>query len=479
MLAPNEWTPNGNLKGKRLTPEKSLVVEEVFATHEHFDPDQLIARVTARKGMKRVSRSTVYRALADMEEAGLIRQVAHIKDRKVYEHDYGYPQHDHLICNRCGDLIEFENAAISELLEEGLEHDERASGERLSGKGELSRYRTVIGVETDADGNTIRDIDESECLTGRVVAATGLNCLVQSDEGARYECTVRRVVRTLARDTRNAVVTGDRVLFQPADDEQGVIERVEPRSGTISRWTHGQEHIIVANVDVAVVVTSAADPPLKRNLIDRFLVSAELGGVKPIVCINKIDLVDPVGLQSLAGEFARIGYDVVLTSATDAPPDDQNHEATSTSRPTIGESGLARLRRLLAGRESVFTGQSGVGKSTLLNAIEPGLQLQTGEVSDWTRKGKHTTRRAILLKLSDGGWVVDTPGIRQFRLWDVQPEEVEAYFVEFRPFVTLCKFPDCSHTHEDNCGVKQAVADGLISAARYESFLRILDDRED
>lgn len=123
-------------QGKRLTQEKSLMVEEVFSSHEHFDADQLIARVTARDGMKRVSRSTVYRALGQMEEAGLIRQVAHIQDRKVYEHDYGYPQHDHLICNRCGDLIEFENAAISELLEEvAAQHQFRMDGHRLEVSG--------------------------------------------------------------------------------------------------------------------------------------------------------------------------------------------------------------------------------------------------------------------------------------------------------------------------------------------------------
>jgi ribosome biogenesis GTPase len=157
------------------------------------------------------------------------------------------------------------------------------------------------------------------------------------------------------------------------------------------------------------------------------------------------------------GLYARLGYPVIATSGF-------------TGR------GIEALRRLLHRKQSVFAGQSGVGKSSLLNALQPGLNLKTAEVSDWTRKGKHTTRRAILHDLNFGGWVVDTPGIRQFALWDVIPEEVEGYYIEFRPFVAYCKFPDCTHDHEDGCGVKQAVHKGLIFASRYESYLRILQD---
>src|SRR4029079_11146320 len=131
--------------------------------------------------------------------------------------------------------------------------------------------------------------------------------------------------------------------------------------------------------------------------------------------------------------------------------------------------------RLLEGRETVFAGQSGVGKSSLLNAVQPDLLRHTAIVSAWTQKGKHTTRRAELLPLENGGWVVDTPGVRQFDVWDVIPAEVEGYFVEFRPFVALCKLPDCTHTHEDGCGVKMAVERGLISARRYESYLAIFE----
>lgn len=330
-----------------------------------------------------------------------------------------------------------------------------AAGERLSGKGELTRYRTIVGVEQQDGNEILRDVDESKCLAGRVISAVGLNSIVQDRDGKQYECTVRRVVRTMARDERSAVVTGDHVLFQPGGDDQGVIERVEPRRGTLSRLSQGREHIIVSNVDQVLIVVSAADPPLKPNLIDRFLISGEKGNVRSLICINKVDLVNPADLQPIAGLYGRLGYDVVLSSATQ-------------------RTGLSRLRALLKDKETVLSGQSGVGKSSLLNVMQAGLDLRTASVSDWTRKGRHVTRRTDLLPLDFGGWVVDTPGIRQMGLWDVIPEEVEGFFVEFRPFVTHCKFPDCTHTHEAGCGVKQAVEQDLISSVRHESYVKMV-----
>ena len=177
--------------------------------------------------------------------------------------------------------------------------------------------------------------------------------------------------------------------------------------------------------------------------------------MRPILCINKSDLVDAIRLQPILGMYARLGYEVILTSA-----------ATST--------GIEELQRLLRGRETVTAGQSGVGKSSLLNAVQPNLRLETDTVSNWTRKGRHTTRMAVLHQLEFGGWVVDTPGIRQMQLWDVRPEEVEGFFIEFRPFVPRCRFPDCSHTHESGCAVKQAVDRDLISPVRYASYLKIM-----
>lgn len=328
--------------------------------------------------------------------------------------------------------------------------------ERISGKGKLTRYRTVVtsGEETASGGPILRDVDLSTCLEGRVISPRGGDCLVQGPDGKEYLCVIRRVLKTLSIDERNAVVAGDRVLFKPTDDSHGFVERVEPRRATLSRYFRRQRHVLVANVDQVLIVSSAADPGLKPSLIDRYLITARLGGMLPILCINKADLVERADLQPIAGLYAQLGCEVVIAS-------------------TVRGWGISRLKHLLRDRETVLAGQSGVGKSSLINAVEQGLNLRTSDVSEETGKGRHTTSSANLLKLSGGGWVVDTPGIRQLDLWDVIPEQVEGYFVEFHPFVRNCRFPDCSHTHEQGCGVKRAVVRGLIPAIRYESYCRI------
>ena len=337
--------------------------------------------------------------------------------------------------------------------------------ERISGKGELTRQRTVRGVldeNTDQPGLGIRlDVDDETCLPGRVLCVRGLISIVQAEDGSLYECATRRLLKTLSTDQRHVVAVGDRVLFRPVEHtdvraREGLIERVEPRHGCLCRTSRGRRQVLVANVDQALIITSAAEPRIKPNLIDRLLITAEKSGIRPVVCINKIDLVDPAVFQPLVGVYSQMGYQVLLVSAKTG-------------------FGIDRLHRLLADRETVVAGQSGVGKSSLLNQVDPSLGLRVSPVSAETQKGRHTTTTAQIIPLARGGYVVDTPGIRQFELWDVIPEEVAGFFRDLRPYVNLCRFPDCTHTHEEECAVKDAVADGRLDERRYESYCHLFD----
>jgi ribosome biogenesis GTPase len=361
--------------------------------------------------------------------------------------------------------------------EHGGEDDQGRSKESVRPKGDMSRRRTIIqddtaGTPGGAESAEMPAVDISACLQGRVLRVHGLFSDVATDDprltvpsppaaggegkgeggGRVFRCSVRRLLRTLAIDERNVVTTGDRVWFRPAPNNEGLIERVEPRHGLLTRASRARQHVIVANVDQVVIVMSLVEPDIKPHLIDRYLVSAAKGGIAPIICLNKADLVDHAPVQPLIGLYSQLGTPAFLTSA-------------------VSGLGIDRLRKYLHNRETVFAGQSGVGKSSLLNTIQPDLALQVREVSEATQKGKHTTTTAELIRLNLGGWVVDTPGIRQFELWDIIPEEVEGFFPEFRPFVPLCGYPDCTHTHEDRCAIKRAVKRRQISEQRYISYL--------
>jgi ribosome biogenesis GTPase len=352
--------------------------------------------------------------------------------------------------------------------EHGFQDKATDSGERLSGKGDLNRRRTIMGTASSvsADGSegpfqVHLDVDEVHCLQGRVLSVFGLSSDVLGDNGQRYQCATRRILKTLVTDERNVVAAGDRVAFLTVPNtqpEEGVIERIEPRHGTISRAVGGKRHVLVANVDQLLIITSAIEPRMKPNLIDRLLVAAEKGRVRPIICINKIDKIDASELQPLVGVYSRMGYMVLLVSAKTG-------------------QGVERFRRLLAGRQSVVSGQSGVGKSSLLNTVDPTFNLRVGRVSEETEKGRHTTTTARLLPIGAAGhpdgYVVDTPGMRHFELWDVSPEEIGGYYRDIRPYVSLCRYPDCTHTHEDACAVKNAVAQGHLDIRRYESYCHL------
>lgn len=343
---------------------------------------------------------------------------------------------------------------------------EGALSERVRPKGELSRRRTIvaeIGDQPDMeagergfdDASAVRAVSAG-CSPGRVVRIHGLVSIVQTEDGRTFPCHVRRLLKSLAIEGRNVVTVGDRVWFRPAapGGTEGLIEKVETRRGVITREYRHRQHVIAANVDAVLIVAALAAPPLKLSLIDRYLVASEIGGVRPVIVLNKADLVDISLYQWVIGLYSQLGYETLAASAIDG-------------------RGVDRLGSLLEQGVTAVSGQSGVGKSSLLNAVQPGLNLKVREVSDWTFKGKHTTSAAELIRLDRGGYVVDTPGLRQFELWGVGPGELEGFFIEFRPFIPHCRFPDCSHTHETGCAVKEAVHWGQIHQGRYESYLKL------
>jgi ribosome biogenesis GTPase len=262
------------------------------------------------------------------------------------------------------------------------------------------------------------------------------------------------------------VATGDRVLWQLTRPGRGVIEEVLPRETKLSRLRPGPgqmpfEHVIVANPDQAVFIFALREPMPRLRMLDRLLVIAENNELPAIVCANKVDLLgrgaDAVQqAREIFGLYEEIGYPVTYTSAK------------------TGE-GIEALRERLRDRLSVLSGPSGVGKTSLLNAIQPDLGLATRQVSEATGKGRHTTVGVRLWPLDEGGYVADTPGLREAGLWDIEPEELAWHFVEFRPFLADCRFSSCTHTHEPGCAVKVAVEAGQISEARYESYWRLLE----
>jgi ribosome biogenesis GTPase len=275
-----------------------------------------------------------------------------------------------------------------------------------------------------------------------------------------------KVPRFTTNDDTDPVAIGDEVRFILASEAEGLIVEVLPRRNKLARRTavpmpsaRPFEQVIVANVDLVIPVFSVAEPAPRWNMLDRYLVSAESAGLKSLICINKVDLVNGNGeIEEAVEDYREIGYPVSLTSAV------------------TGE-GLGELRQALTGRISVFLGKSGVGKSSLLNALDPNLGLPVKEVNRKSGKGKHTTTNPELLPLKYGGAVIDTPGVREFGLWDTDPDELAFLFLEMRPYLGRCRFGlDCRHDEEPGCAIRRAVTDGKISPRRYQNYLRLRED---
>ncbi|HVJ83508.1 MAG TPA: ribosome small subunit-dependent GTPase A, partial [Planctomycetia bacterium] len=328
-------------------------------------------------------------------------------------------QKNHQTQRRQGDLTrEFRES--SEELE-----DREKSVERVRAKGDLSRKRTIV-----VDDDQKIAVDDADCHRGRVLSVQGLYCTVVDDQGGSHRCYIRRLLKSFGGDDRGVATVGDWVRFKPAPAGEGLVVRIEPRTRTLFRRYRKREQAVAANVDHVLIVATLAQPELKLPLVDRYLVRAEQCGLTPIICFNKADLVDLDQYRPVFALYEKLGYAALPTAATTG-------------------FGMPELRARLAGTETVVVGQSGVGKSSLLNALEPRFALAVREVSDASNKGRHTTTTSRLFALEGGGTVIDTPGVRQFDLSEIDAAELVGYFREFPPYLPHCKFADCLHREQD------------------------------
>lgn len=309
-------------------------------------------------------------------------------------------------------------------------------------------------------------------MEGRVVRNTGSFYVVEpSDGGAPVNCKVKGSFRIKGIRTTNPVAVGDIVTFcmPDSDDTPAYITAIHPRRNYIIRRASNlskESHIIAANIDLALLVVTLAEPVTSTTFIDRFLATARAYDVEAVLAINKADILtgddDREYLDAVTYLYRSIGYKVIVVSAR------------------TGE-GIDELGQLLKGKVTLFSGNSGVGKSTLINALIPGLRLKTAEISQSHGTGMHTTTFSELFHLpgDDGGCIIDTPGVRGFGTVDFDKHEVAHYFPELFEISQNCRFGNCTHTHEPGCAVRQALEDNLIAPSRYASYLSILEDEDE
>ena len=282
--------------------------------------------------------------------------------------------------------------------------------------------------------------------TGIVFKAYSGFYYIKDENDAVYECKLRGRFK---KDKNNAI-PGDWVNFEDLGQGSGVIEEILPRKTLLTRP-------MVANVEQVIVTFAAKNPDISLKLLDQFLLMVEASELKTVICINKVDLVEIAELEEMLRLYQEIGYPIIYCSAK-------------------AGIGLPELRAVLKDKISVFAGASGVGKSALLNAVQPGLKLETGELSDKIKRGTHTTRRVELLPLHFGGMVADTPGFSAFEMEFLTPEELPYLFPEMVEFLGQCHYQDCAHTHEPGCNVKMAVEEGKISRHRYQNYVEFMKE---
>ena len=303
-------------------------------------------------------------------------------------------------------------------------------------------------------------------MTGLVIKNTGSWYTVKTDSNQLVECKIKGNFRLKGIRSTNPVAVGDRVNIMPNQEGTAFITSIEDRKNYIIRKSPNlskQSHIIAANVDQAFLVVTINRPVTSTTFIDRFLASAEAYRVPVVLLFNKTDALEDEEReyqQMMIDLYETVGYQCLAISAANG-------------------SGMDKVRELLAGKTTVLSGNSGVGKSTLINSLLPDVQLKTAEISDAHNAGTHTTTFSEMLELPEGGYIIDTPGIKGFGTFDIEPEELTSYFKEIFHFSKDCRFNNCTHTHEPGCAVLKAVEEHYIAQSRYLSYLNMLEDKEE
>ncbi|RAV29881.1 ribosome small subunit-dependent GTPase A [Sinomicrobium soli] len=306
-------------------------------------------------------------------------------------------------------------------------------------------------------------------MTGTVYKSTGSWYTVKTEDAQTYDCRIKGKFRIRGIRSTNPVAVGDVVDFEPetgVEGNTGIITHIHDRKNYIVRKSVNlsrQKHIIASNIDQVFLLVTLKNPVTLTTFIDRFLVTAEAYDIRAILLFNKSDQYDReefLEVKYLADMYRNIGYECLGVSALTGKNTD-------------------RLKAYMKDKVSVFSGHSGVGKSTLINAVEPGLGLKTAEISEQHRQGQHTTTFAEMFDLSFGARIIDTPGIKGFGIIDMEKEELGDYFPEFFALKSGCRFNNCLHVEEPHCAVKQALEDGEISWSRYKSYLQILEGEEE